>query len=81
MNELVFILAYDNFQEWYSSSYPDNLVDPTKQGILFTVLAFGSRVVSPKSAEHYLNLAKSAVGSIMATASLEAIQALILLVK
>ena len=83
VNEFVFVLPYNEFHNWHSKIYDDNLelMDPTKQVIVFTVFAFGSKVQHPSYAEHFFSRARRAAGSILSTASLETIQALVLLVN
>jgi hypothetical protein len=80
VNDILCILSYNEFMSWYHQSYPDKHLEPIKQVILYTVFAFGSKDDINGSADVYFSHALSAVGSVMGQGSLEAIQALALLV-
>jgi hypothetical protein len=74
-------LSHNDFVSWYRHAYIDNeRLDPVKQAILFTVLAFGSKDDKNGAGEAYFSHAIPTVGIIIERGGLEAIQALVLMV-
>jgi hypothetical protein len=65
---------------WYQTSYPDKSLEPIKQVILYTVFAFGSKDDVNGAADTFFSYALNSVGPVLSQGSLEAIQALTLLV-
>lgn len=80
VNDLLCVLSYPDFMSWYHPSYPDKPLEPIKQLILYIIFAFGSKDDVNGSAETFFSYALSYIGPVVSQGSLEAIQALTLLV-
>jgi hypothetical protein len=78
VNELHFILSYNDFMPWYQRWFPDVPLDPIKQATLFTVFAFGCKDDINAPADSYFIHAVNAMGPVLVNGCLEAVQALIL---
>jgi hypothetical protein len=81
VNDILCVLSYHEFLSWYRQCYPDKLLDPAKQVILFIVLAFGTKDDTNGAGCTYFSYALNAIGSVMEKGGLEAVQALILMVQ
>jgi hypothetical protein len=81
VNDILCVLSYNEFLPWYQQCYPDKVLDPAKQVILFIVLAFGTKDDLKGAGRTYFSYALNAIGSVMEKGGLEAIQALILMVQ
>jgi hypothetical protein len=78
VNELHFILSYNDFMPWYQRWFPDISLDPIKQATLFTVFAFGCKDDINAPADSYFIHAVNAMGPVLVNGCLEAVQALTL---
>jgi hypothetical protein len=78
VNELHFILSYNDFMPWYQRWFPDVSLDPIKQATLFTVFAFGCKDDINAPADSYFIHAVNAMGPVLVNGCLEAVQALTL---
>jgi hypothetical protein len=78
VNELHFILSYNDFMPWYQRWFPEIILDPTKQATLFTVFAFGCKDDINAPADSYFIHAVNAMGPVLVNGCLEAVQALTL---
>ena len=78
VNELHCILSYNDFMSWYQQWFPDVSLVPTKQAILFTVFAIGCKDDINGPSDSYFTHAVNAMGPVLLTGSLEAVQALTL---
>jgi len=81
VNELHCILSYSDFMRWYQQWFPDISLVPTKQAILFTVFAIGCKDDINGPSDSYFTHAVNAMGPVLLTGSLEAVQALTLGVR
>jgi len=78
VNELHCILSYNGFMPWYQQWFPDVPLAPARQAILFTVFAIGCKDDINGPSDSYFTHAVNAMGPVLLTGSLEAVQALTL---
>jgi len=80
MNEIFWVLSYNEFMTWYQGYDPAKPLGPTREAILLLVLAFGSSSEKNDEREQYSSSALNLIGPVMKQGGLEGIQALLLMV-
>lgn len=80
LNELFWVLSYNEFMTWYQGYDPAKPLGPTREAVLLLVLAFGSSSESSDEREKYISSALNLVGDVMKQGGLDGIQALLLMV-
>jgi hypothetical protein len=80
INDIIWVLSYNEFMSWYRDYDPNIPLDATKHTILSLVFAFGAKEDSNNERDMYYSNALKTIGSVMKQGGLHSIQALMLMV-